>query len=216
MNQFDVVSSIQAYRERCEDRLAVINDQSRTVIVVADGAGGTGCGELAAQTVVDEVKAAFRQIHSAREWVELLRQIDVRIGEGESTAVVVDLRPFGIAGASVGDSRAIIVDDGSIDELTSKQQRKPLLGSGDAEPTGFSVAEWKGVLLVGTDGFFNYAKPERICELVVRSDFVTLPRRCIDLVRLPSGEYWDDIAIVAVQAARRRSTKQRYTINQDD
>jgi hypothetical protein len=35
-----------------------------------------------------------------------------------------------VSGASVGDSRAWIVCDGDVNDLTAKQVRKPLLGSG--------------------------------------------------------------------------------------
>jgi PPM family protein phosphatase len=137
MSPFESVFATQAYRERCEDRVAVFATESRTVIVVADGAGGTGAGESAAGIVVREVEAEYLNIHSATEWSAFLRQVDCRIGDGETTAVVVNIRPFGIAGASVGDSRAIVVSNGDIVELTCNQHRKPLLGSGLAEPVEF-------------------------------------------------------------------------------
>ena len=75
--------------------------------------------------------------------------------DGETTAVVVDVRTIGIAGASVGDSRAVIVKDGTISELTANQKRKPLIGTGMAEPIGFVCPPLDGLLLLGTDGFFN-------------------------------------------------------------
>ena len=52
MSQFETVSATQAYRERCEDRVAVFTHQERTVVVVADGAGGTGAGDVAANAVI--------------------------------------------------------------------------------------------------------------------------------------------------------------------
>ena len=186
---------------------------ARTVIVVADGAGGSGAGALAAKKVIREVESGYTQIHSAAEWSVFLRQIDCRINDGESTAVVVDIRPFGIAGASVGDSRAMIISEELVTELTIHQHRKPLLGSGQAEPVGFTSEPLDGVLLVGTDGFFNYAKPEAIRALVIADDFPTLPRRCIESVRLKSGEYWDDIGMVAARNRPRSKTRQRYVIH---
>ncbi len=92
MSPFETVSAIQAYRERSEDRVAVFNDEARTVVVVADGAGGTGAGDVAALVVIREIEAEYSKIHSAKEWALLLRQIDGRIGDGETTAVVVDVR----------------------------------------------------------------------------------------------------------------------------
>lgn len=213
MNPFETVRATQAYREICEDRVAVFEDQDRTVVVVADGAGGTGSGDAAALTVIREVESAYSNMHSANEWAAWMRQVDCRIGEGGSTAVVVDVRTIGIAGASVGDSRAMLIKDGTLIDLTSQQNRKPLLGSGLAEPLGFVSPPLDGLLLVGTDGFFNYAKPDMILSVIANSEFQTIPRRCIDLVRLPSGDYWDDVSIVAIRPRPRTSTRRRYTLD---
>lgn len=197
------------YRKRCEDRVAVIQQPARTVIVVADGAGGVGYGEMAAQSVVEEVQREHARIHSADQWAELLRQIDCRISLGESTAVVVDVRPYGIAGASVGDSQAWIVRGENIVKLTQHQKRKPLLGSGSAIPVPFMHAPLDGLLLVATDGFYNYADLYQFRRMLVEADFWSIPRRCVEMVRLSSGELSDDVGIIAArvkpcQRARRR------------
>lgn len=213
MSPFETVSATQAYRERCEDRVAVFTHEQRTVVVVADGAGGSGAGDVAALGVIREIESAYLDIHSANEWASLFRQIDCRIGDGETTAVVVDVRTIEIAGASVGDSRAVIVTDGTICDLTVNQNRKPLLGTGMAEPVGFVGPPLDGLLLLGTDGFFNYAKPRDILSSIAKSDFQTLPRRCIDMVRLPSGSYWDDVGIIAVRRRPRSTTRQRFAID---
>jgi len=49
-------------------------------------------------------------------------------------------------GASVGDNQAWIIDDGEIANLTRSQNRKPMLGSGNAQPVGFTSAPLKGNL----------------------------------------------------------------------
>lgn len=213
MSSFEAVGATQAYRERCEDRIAIFNHETRTVVVVADGAGGTGAGDIAALAVIREIEAEYLNIHSANEWAMLLRQIDCSIGDGETTAVVVDVRTIGIAGASVGDSRAVVVKDGTITELTANQKRKPLIGTGMAEPIGFVCPPLDGLLLVGTDGFFNYAKPDAILASIAKSDFQILPRKCIDMVRLPSGDYWDDVGVVAVRHRPRCSTRRQFTVD---
>ena len=213
MSPFEAVSATQAYRERCEDRVAIFTHEARTVVVVADGAGGTGAGDVAALAVIREIEAEYMNIHSANEWAAFLRQIDCLIGDGETTAVVVDVRTIGIAGASVGDSRAVVVRDGTISELTANQKRKPLIGSGMAEPIEFVCPPLDGLLLLGTDGFFNYAKPNAILASIAKSDFQTLPRKCIDMVRLPSGDYWDDVGVVAVRHRPRSSTRRRFTVD---
>ncbi len=58
MSTFETASISQAYRRTCEDRFAVIESADRTMIVVADGAGGMGQGGEAASAVVAEVRAS--------------------------------------------------------------------------------------------------------------------------------------------------------------
>lgn len=212
MSLFETVAATESAHERGEDRVGVFVADERTVIVVADGAGGVGDGHLAAEAVVREVGAAWPHVESAAQWLEALRQIDFRISAGESTAVVVDLRPDGIMGASVGDSEAWLVRDGRIVNLTEGQQRKPLLGSGNAAPVSFQTGALDGVLLVATDGFCQYVKRERVPACIAQWDFHTIPRRCMQLVQLPSGAYWDDIGIVAARIKPRQRTRQRYSI----
>jgi hypothetical protein len=212
MARFETAQLTERYRDRCEDRVNVIHEDERTVIVVADGAGGIGSGDQAAATVIREVENDFRRMASADDWETELRQIDCRIGIGESTGVVVDLRPGGIVGASVGDSKASIVHDGEMSDLTVSQIRKPLLGTGEARPTGFASGPLVGVLIVATDGFCDYVKRDQLTGMIPNSEFVEIPRKCVEMVRLPSGDLWDDIGIVCCRVAPPRRTRKRYTI----
>ena len=212
MNYIETATATEAYRQHCEDRIAVFADDQRTVIVVADGAGGTGSGDLAASTVAHVVKREFAAVNRADEWVATLKQTDERLSMGETTAVVVDIRPYGIAGASVGDSQAWIIIDGNVENLTQHQNCKPLLGSHQATPVPFTHGPLQGTLLVGTDGFFNYAKKQAITQMVAQNEFCSLPRVGINLVRLPSGELWDDTAIVAARIRPKLPTRKRYSI----
>ena len=209
----ETASATEAYRKRGQDRVEVVQLEDRVVIIVADGAGGVGAGDAAAETVIREVKSCYDRIPSADQWASVLGQIDQRIGEGESTAVVADVRRYGIAGASVGDSQAWIVDGENIVSLTAQQNRKPLLGTGLANPVGFVHPPLNGVLLIATDGFFNYVKRRQLTMLVAQSEFCTIPRKCIELVRLPSGDLWDDIGIVAARISRPIKRRQRYEIS---
>jgi serine/threonine protein phosphatase PrpC len=202
-----------AYRNRCEDRVDVIHEDERPVIAVADGAGGIGGGDLASEAVIREVRAAHLHVSDADSWERELRQIDFRVGPGESTAVVVDVRPDSIAGASVGDSQAWIIQEGNLIDLTAQQNHKPLLGSGKAGATGFSAGPLKGILLVATDGFCSYTKRQRVIDLVVQSEeFLEIPRRCVELVRLPSGALWDDIGIVVCRVQPPRRPLRRHAL----
>ena len=93
----------------------------------------------------------------------------------------MDIRPYGIAGASVGDSQAWMIDEGEIVSLTAEQNRKPLLGSGQAIPVGFNQPPLHGILVAGTDGFFDYAK---------RDDIIRLYPRAISTKFLASSLIW--------------------------
>jgi len=212
MTSFETAHVVEAYRERCEDRIEVIADGDRTLIVVADGAGGTGDGHIAAETVIRETRANYAAIDNSTAWSQFLSQLDLRIHGGETTAVIVDLHPDRILGASVGDSCAWVIDGPDITDLTRTQTRKPLLGSQAAKPAPFWHGRLSGVLLVGSDGFFDYAKREQITPLIGRTDFFALPRACLDMVRLPSGDLWDDTAIVACRIRRTAASRKRYSI----
>ena len=127
--------------------------------------------------------------------------------------MIVDIRPYGIAGASVGDSQAWIIFGDQITNLTINQNRKPLVGSGKALPVGFTHTPLKGLMLAATDGFFNYAKRDDITRLANQTEFYKVPRKCIELVRLPSGDMWDDVGIVACRnKLSQHQTRVRYEI----
>ncbi len=212
MALIEAISITQAYREICQDCALVAHGHERTLLAVADGAGGIGSGDLAAQQVVHEIESNYESVNSADAWVDLLQQIDHRLTVGESTVVVLDVRPYGIAGASVGDSQAWIVSDGAITDLTQNQIRKPLLGSGLSDPVGFTNPPLKGILVMGSDGFYNYAKTDEVIRLISNSDFYEITRKCVDLVRLPSGDLWDDVGLVIARNKPRFRTRQTYDI----
>ncbi len=134
------------------------------------------------------LKSEYLNIHSAKEWASFLRQIDCRIGDGEETAVVLDVRTIGIAGASVGDSRAVIVKGGTMCELTANQKRKPLIGTGMAEPIGFVYPPLDGLLLVGHDGFLQLCETNAITTSIAKSTFKRFHANVSIWLRLPSGD----------------------------
>ena len=212
MNSFETTSITVAHQHRCEDRVKVIEFDDGVVIIVADGAGGTGAGGQAADTVIREMTGSASLEHDETAWCDLLRQTDYRVGAGESTCVVVAWSPQGIVGASVGDSKAWLLEDDDINDLTRGQVRKPLLGSGDARPVGFRHPASQGLLLVGTDGFCNYVRRETLLREILWIDFAVLARRLVEMVRLPSGELWDDIGIVACRPRRPVRNRTRYEI----
>jgi serine/threonine protein phosphatase PrpC len=187
----------------------VVDLDGGVVIVVADGAGGSGAGAEAAELVIREVTAAASLERDAQGWCDVLRQTDQRIGAGESTCVVVARSAHGLVGASVGDSRAWLLENDEIIDVTASQVRKPLLGTGEAQPVGFSRSPSTGLLLACTDGFCNYVRRETLLREILWIDFATLARKLVEMVRLPSGELWDDIGIVACRPRRPGRTESR-------
>ena len=167
-----------------------------------------------ATALLDGVRRVLARTKSPVEWCAILRQIDGQIGPGESTAVVVDVQIDSVCGASVGDSQAWVVKGVDITDLTVHQHRKPLLGSGEADPVGFTHERLDGLLIVATDGFCNYVKRAEMVKVLPYEDFATLPKRLVDLVRLRSGALNDDVGIVVCRhrlPARDRSSV--YTLS---
>jgi len=165
-----------------------------------------------ADAVIHEVTAATSLDHNERGWCENLRQTDQRISDGESTCIVVARSDNGLVGASVGDSRAWLLGSSGLMDLTRDQQRKPLLGSGETRPVGFRHPPTNDLLLVCTDGFCDYIKREALVKEVLWIDFAILARKLVEMVRLPSGELWDDIGIVACRPRRALPRRKRYEI----
>ena len=126
MTPFETTSVTVAYRQRCEDRVKVVELDGGVLIVVADGAGGTGGGAEAAETVIREVTAAACLNRDPEGWCDVLRQTDYRIADGESTCVVVARSASGIVGAAVGDSGVWLLEQDEVIDLTADQFRKLL------------------------------------------------------------------------------------------
>jgi len=190
------VASRVAAGSRDEDRVLHRCTDRGELIIVADGAGGTGRGAWAAEFVVRHAHA-----FAGDDFAALLSAIDQRLfheGDGaETTAVVLRVTESWVRGASVGDSGAWLIDD-EILELTSGQARKPLLGSGRARPVAFQFPR-RGILVTGTDGLFKYVPRNRILACTRLDDLDAMAEALIDAARLPSGRFQDDIAVVLVR-----------------
>lgn len=189
---------------RGEDRLVVEQVDGRDVLAVADGAGGTGAGGAAAELACAQIIAVARcQERGPNRWIECLCDIDRAILDsacgGETTAVVVEAAAGWIRGASVGDSAAWLFTETDLIDLTADQHRKPLMGSGRAEPVGFAVERIAGTLLLASDGLFDYAPVGEIARIVRTARIEDVAARLAERVRLRSGALPDDVAIVVVE-----------------
>lgn len=188
-----------------EDRAAVFEAGTRTVVVVADGAGGLRGGAHASEAVVRAVKSVVddgsADLDAPFAWRAVLERVDEELARdrtGESTGVVVCVSPRSIVGAAVGDSAAWIVGERGIDELTSGRVTKRA-GTGMAEPILFTRPPLDGALVVATDGLFSYADRTNIAGVVGKRPAQEAAEELRRLVQLPSGAYHDDLAIVVVR-----------------
>lgn len=190
---------------RDEDRVLVEHFGSRTLLVVADGAGGTGSGAVAAALTCSIAAARLRTQGQGtpEDWARCLYEADqalVRTG-GQCTAVVVEVSEGRAFGASVGDSAAWMLTGKTVIDLTENQHRKPLLGSGDAMPMCFEPTEFSGRLLIATDGLFKYSTESDIAKRALGVAVNEAIEKLIAGVRLPSGALQDDVAIILMEDA---------------
>lgn len=188
-----------------QDRTWVSSTHDRIVVALADGAGGTAGGERAATAVVDAVAAAA-QVDDC-DWAAVLTELELdpdRLGPGQTTAVVATVTREGIRGASAGDSGAWVIRGeraDQIEDLTRAQHRKPLIGDHSIAIPFYGGPLGDATLLVASDGLLRFAPPEAIARVARGPDLAAAARELVELVRLPSGEVPDDIAIVLCREA---------------
>jgi protein phosphatase len=101
------------------------------LMVVADGMGGSAAGEVASRTAVDTVISQFRDSHESPDAalpkaVEAAHRAVYRMGREKpemagmgTTCTAVAVRGHELRFAHVGDSRAYLVNNGHIRQLTS-------------------------------------------------------------------------------------------------
>jgi serine/threonine protein phosphatase PrpC len=125
------------YRENNEDAIEVKQFPDLTVCIVADGMGGQAAGEIASKRAIEVVPRELRKgltpAASPEECQTLIRKAVVQANEeiiamgsldrdlkNMGTTIVMALWRKGdeIAIAGVGDSRAYLIRDGQIQQLT--------------------------------------------------------------------------------------------------
>lgn len=185
-----------AAADRNEDRAAHRAGESGDLLVLADGAGGISGGGRAADLVLQ----LARDFQSPAEACGLLRVIDSAISSdasaGETTAVVVGIRAGMLVGASVGDSGAWLVSSDRVEDLTERQNRKPLLGSGAALPVGFGPLPLSHRVLIASDGLLKYAARRAIVGAALAAELSVAAGQLLQAARLTSGGLHDDVAIL--------------------
>jgi PPM family protein phosphatase len=195
---FEYVVKLQPMRGEGQDRAAVFDREDGGItIALADGAGGTSHGDIAAQAVLDIVQILAG---SDADWSVILQTLDrdsARLQGGQTTAIVLVLGDPAIRGASVGDSEAwLVYADQRIEALTANQTHKPLLGSGAQVTPVVDAMLGDATLVVASDGLFRTAKPMDIARIATGADLAAAAEALVDLVRTDVGNVLDDVSIV--------------------
>lgn len=174
------------------DRGVIIPCESRHVLAVADGAGGTGGGGEASSAAVLFLRQHTELLRDPSACVSVLLKMDQEIARkpngGETTCAFAVVADDQIFGASVGDSGVWLIAESKVSNLTQNQVRKPLIGSGNVQPVSFvQLRRREERLLLATDGLLKYAPTERIATICreLAPEFAT--KRLIELVRYASG-----------------------------
>lgn len=185
-----------------EDRAIAIPTAGGYLVAVADGAGGKGGGAVAAGCLIAFVANLSQETASA-DWFAALCAFDdelsVRPLGGQTTGVVAFVDSKRILGASVGDSSAWLISrSGLTIDLTARQRRRPLPCCGDALPVQFEAERLGTRVVLASDGLFKCAPADRICALAVRGSVVDAADALVNCLRLPSGDFQDDVAVVLI------------------
>jgi PPM family protein phosphatase len=186
-----------------QDRAQIIESPHGLVLIIADGAGGIKGGGQAAEFVIQSIKEQFvssEAFSNPLTWYNMLSEADHQLYvhplTGETTAVIMAITEDFVCGASVGDSSAFLLENENDIELTAKQWKKPLLGSGIAVPTAYGPLPLTGILLLATDGLTKYAQRANIHQIVLNNNIEQASHQLIESVRYPSGDLPDDVTVI--------------------
>jgi PPM family protein phosphatase len=178
---------------------------------VADGQGGQAGGgpaaRLACQTAFDAaVRCPPERLNDPPVWSGILRLADdaVRLDPvaGFTTLVGLVIGRNRVAGASSGDSAALLVCGERAVELTAGQRKNPPVGSGGAVPVPFAATvkePWQ--LLAMSDGVWKYVGWDRVIQAARRERGAQLVAALEQSARLPgSRRFQDDFTVIVFEA----------------
>jgi serine/threonine protein phosphatase PrpC len=179
-----------------QDRADVFARGDAAVLVVADGAGGTGDGGAAADLALERVREAVLDavldLLSPAGWSRFLRDLGPAISRvGETTIVIVVLVPGMLVHASTGDSEAWLVGPASVTRLT---EISPRLGTGRESPNVGARGPLLERLVVATDGLFRHAPEAEILRVARAEKFGAVADALVTL----AGNA-DDVAVLVAE-----------------
>ena len=220
-------------RTNNEDQLLVTD----TLFAVADGMGGHAAGEVASLTAVEALKAAFERDRSADGLADALRAANRAVWQRASeqpelrgmgttataTALVTDDGEELLAVANVGDSRAYLLRDGELDQISEDHSlpeemvRRGELAPEDAamhpqrhiltrvlgmdneiEVDCFRIVPYRGDrILLASDGLTNEVSDDQIASILRRlADPEEAARELVRQAKENGGS--DNITVVVV------------------
>jgi serine/threonine protein phosphatase PrpC len=193
-----------------QDRVEIFEHDETLIVVVADGAGGLGGGAVASDAVMGAVRARIAErpfdAYDIRAWSHLFTTTDAALARrreaGETTAIVVVVGPYGVVGVSAGDSEAWII--GARPDRLTAQQERARIGTGRCHSTPFHRRQLDGVLVVASDGLFKNVRSEALTMACATADATTIAKALIELPRLRSGAYPDDVTVAVVTNSSTR------------
>lgn len=178
--------------------------------VVADGQGGQPGGGPAARLACQTVLAAAIRCKPEKlidpfEWPGILRAADTAVAAdptaGFTTLIGLCIYQGRVAGASSGDSAALLISEGKAIALTAAQHKNPPVGCGEAAIVPFAATikqPWKVLLM--SDGVWKYVGWERVIEVASRATGLEIIAELQQLARLPgNGQFQDDFTIVLLE-----------------
>lgn len=203
----------------CESYDALVLTVVSGVGGMENGIGGVRDGVLASCRAVEVVRKAItgeRPNDEAQVWAERVGGIDRILSRdrkmGEANVVVVGVTPGRynrVIGASVGECEAWIIapanvpHDAAVQNLTHRQARRPLVGSGAALPVAFETNWPDGTLLLATSGLFKHASRSQIIDAARRDDLEQAAQRLAALARPSSDQQQNNLTLLLCRRESR-------------
>lgn len=236
------VSDIGKSRDKNQDAYYLAEDGESPLYIVADGMGGHRCGEIASSMALDSVLDSFRSniknisnkddilklIKTSMETANIkvyLKSLEMKECKGMGTTMTLAyIFKDRILIGHVGDSRAYIIRDNNIEQITEdhsyinellksgtitleeakshpkKNMITRALGASSIVEVDIIQKKYKknDTLLICSDGLFNMVNEKEICDVFNREPSIkTCSSRLIDMANEKGG--FDNITVVAVK-----------------
>lgn len=173
-----------------------VGDQAVLAVAMGDRqhAGGTKAAQSAVAVALELAAVATAEVLAAR-----LREADHKLkaqaDHGLTSLAVVAVSPGRVEGAAVGELGVWLFSAGHI-ELTAKEERRPLLGSGEARVVPFKTTFSDGTVVVGTPALWRDAGVDTAAFLSASEESAgDLAEALVDAARGADGSLTGPVAV---------------------